>query len=111
MFVNEGWQTAESPTELKPGRWYQAAIVNRLGSTELWLNGKFAGAIKLREPMVSTTAPLTFGGVNDAGVIRQAFVGALSSARLQDRALFQGMNCKVNTRLIPKPLKSLLRRN
>lgn len=88
LYVRQrGWQTAESQTELKPGRWYQAAIVNRLGSTELWLNGQFAGAIKHREPMVSTTAPLTFGGVNDAGVIRQALVGALSSARLQCRAL------------------------
>ena len=83
----QGCLTAELPTDLEPGHWCQAAIVNRSNSTELWFNGRYVDAIQHRQPIEKTTAPLTFGGVNDAGSIRQCFMGALSSAHLYRRAL------------------------
>ena len=88
LYVCQGnWVTADCSAELKPGHWHLVGVVVRPGSAELWVNGKLAGAVPLTRPVPQTTAPLTFGGVDDNGRIRQNFVGALDEVRLFDRPL------------------------
>ncbi|MDY0169003.1 MAG: LamG-like jellyroll fold domain-containing protein [Thermoguttaceae bacterium] len=83
----DDWQTveAEEPPEL--GHWHHVGVVMRPDRAELWVNGRRAGQIALTRPIVSTGAPLTFGGVNDNGRIWQTLFGALDEARLLPKPL------------------------
>ena len=88
LYVYQGsWVTAGSSARPKPGRWHLIGVVVRSASAELWVNGKIAGEVKLPKPVPHTKAPLTFGGVDDNGRIRQNFVGALDEIRLIDKPL------------------------
>ncbi len=88
LYVHQGnWVTAESATEPKPGHWHLVGVVIRPASAELWVNGKMTGEVKLTKPIPQTKAPLTFGGVDDIGNIRQNFNGALDEIRLFDKPL------------------------
>lgn len=88
LYIHQkGWKTAEAKTALKVGRWHQIGVVVRKTSTELWLNGKLEGQVKLSHPIPKTKAPLTFGGVDDNGSIRQTFRGALDQVLLFDHPL------------------------
>jgi hypothetical protein len=91
LYVYQGsWVTADSSASPKPGHWHLIGVVVRAGSAELWVNGKMAGEVALTKPVPQTRAPLTFGGVDDNGRIRQNFVGALDEIRLFDKALDAG---------------------
>lgn len=81
------WATAEAETDIKPGHWYQVGMVVRPESAELWVNGEQAGRVKLTRPIANTKAPITFGGVDDNGRIRQNLVGALDEVRLSDKPM------------------------
>jgi hypothetical protein len=86
LYVYQGsWVTADSSAQPKPGHWHLIGVVVRPGSAELWVNGKMAGEVELAKPVPQTKAPLTFGGVDDNGRIRQNFVGALDEVRLFDK--------------------------
>lgn len=88
LYVWQGkWATADAKTTIQPGHWYQIGIVVNPKSAELWVNGKLAGQVKLTKPIPNTKAPLTFGGVDDNGRIRQNFFGAIDEVRLFDRLL------------------------
>lgn len=81
LYVHQGgWKTAHADTALRPGHWHHVGIVVRSDNAELWLNGKLAGTVELWQPIPQTKAPLTFGGVDDNGRIRQTFQGALDDA-------------------------------
>lgn len=64
------WKTVDGP-QPKPGHWIPGCVVMMQRRAELFVNGSLAGKIKLHHPVDSTVAPLTFGGVNDKGNIRQ----------------------------------------
>ena len=88
LYVHQdGWKTAHADAKLKPGHWHQVGVVIGADKAELWLNGKLMGTVELTRPIPQTKAPLTFGGVDDNGSIRQTFQGALDDVRLFHRAL------------------------
>ncbi|MDV6030519.1 MAG: cycloinulo-oligosaccharide fructanotransferase [Phycisphaera sp. RhM] len=80
------WLTVEGP-QAKPGRWHQVGLVMKRDRAELFVDGALTGTVTLEHPIRSTGAPLTFGGVNDDGQIRQTFLGALDEAQFVSRAL------------------------
>ncbi len=81
----EGWKTIEAEKKPEPGRWHQVGVVVRPGEAELWVDGKEAGTVSLARPIPRTGAPLTFGGIDDGGRIRQAFFGAIDEAHYHER--------------------------
>lgn len=85
LYVWQGrWKTVHHPTKPKPGHWHRIGVVMRPESAELWVNGSLTGTITLSHPVTTTAAPITFGGVDDGGHIRQNFTGAIDEVRLQD---------------------------
>ena len=91
LYVYQGsWATAAGSAQPKPGHWHLVGVVVRPASAELWVNGKLAGEVELTKPVPQTKAPLTFGGVDDNGRIRQNFVGALDEIRLFNKPLAAG---------------------
>lgn len=83
----DGWKTIASERKPKPGHWYQIGVVARPGKAELWVDGEKAGSLALLRSLPRTTAPLTFGGINDAGLNRQTFFGAIDEVHYVDHAL------------------------
>ncbi|WP_240928159.1 exo-alpha-sialidase [Thalassoroseus pseudoceratinae] len=83
----DGWKTTHASETLKPGHWHQVVVTIGRDRAQLWLNGKHAGSIALKRPIPQTNAPLTFGGVDDNGHIRQTFLGAIDHALLFDHQL------------------------
>lgn len=82
-----GWKTITSMKKPKAGHWYQVGVVIRPGEAELWVNGKKSGALTLSQPISRTRAPLTLGGIDDVGRIRQTFLGAIDELHYLDRPL------------------------
>lgn len=62
-----GWATITSKGPLKPGHWHLATLTVGSGKAALFLNGESQGEVKLKKPMPSTQAPITLGGIHDAG--------------------------------------------
>lgn len=83
----DGWKTIAATKKPQPGHWHQVGVVVRPGEAELWLDGEKAGSQALSQPLQRTAAKLTFGGIDDAGRIRQTFFGALDEAHHLDRPL------------------------
>ncbi|TWT94983.1 LamG-like jellyroll fold domain-containing protein [Neorhodopirellula pilleata] len=83
----DGWKTIAAEKKPQPGHWHQVGVVVRPGEAELWLDGEMAGREDLSKPLPRTAAKLTFGGIDDAGRIRQTFFGAIDEARYFDRPL------------------------
>ncbi|QEG00452.1 hypothetical protein Mal15_45220 [Stieleria maiorica] len=80
------WLTIDGP-QPEPGHWHHVGLVVHRDRAELFVDGAIAGTVKLTQPIRSTAAPLTLGGVNDDGHLRQTFLGALDDARIVSRAL------------------------
>lgn len=80
-----GWRTISGP-EPELGHWYQLGVVMKPNSAELYVNGERVGSLKLDRPVQSTDAPLTLGGVNDDGMVRQTWHGAIDEVQLHPRA-------------------------
>lgn len=88
LYTHQGrWVTAESPVAPKLGHWYQLGVVIDDKKAELWVDGKLAEKIVIKEKLASTDAPVTFGGINDNGNLRQFFSGAVDQAAIYPRAL------------------------
>ncbi|TWT51664.1 LamG-like jellyroll fold domain-containing protein [Allorhodopirellula solitaria] len=83
----DGWRTADADAAFEPGTWHQVGLVVAEEKAELYLDGQLAGTIELTQPIAQTNAPLTFGGVDDNGRIRQTLMGALDHAMLFNRSL------------------------
>ena len=81
------WVTVDCDKVPELGHWHLVAIQVRAGAAELWVNGELAGRVDLKRPLKPTATPLTFGGVNDNGHIRQNIRGALDSAQWFNRSL------------------------
>ena len=105
-----GWKTIAARAKPKPGHWYQVGVVVRPGEAELWVNGEKAGAMALTQLIPRTEAPLTFGGIDDAGNIRQTFFGAIDEVHyfnepLPAEKIAAGYQPHDATLPIPKPAK------
>lgn len=81
------WVTAQSKSPPKVGRWHLVGVVVRPDEAELWVDGKLAGNVALQRPLANTKAPLTLGGINDNGHIRQTLFAALDEVKLFNRPL------------------------
>jgi hypothetical protein len=81
------WQTIAAKEKPKPGHWYQVGVVVQPGEAQFWLDGAKAGSLALDQPIPRTNAPLTFGGIDDAGNIRQTFFGAIDEVHYVDHPL------------------------
>ena len=109
LYAHQGkWVTADCPERVRPGHWYLVGVVFRQGKAELWVNGKLAGDVPLKEAIAQTNAPLTFGGVDDNGRLRQGLVGALDDIRLFDKPLSPKQMASAftpveSTHKVPKP--------
>lgn len=82
-----GWKTIEAAKKPQPGHWHQVGVKIRPGSAELWLDGERAGSLALSRPLPRTASALSFGGINDAGRIRQTFFGAIDESHYYAHAL------------------------
>jgi len=83
----DGWQTLESRTEPTPGRWTHVAVTIDGGHGRLFVNGELEGEGELGATIADTDAPLTVGGINDGGRLRQMFYGAIDEVALFREAL------------------------
>jgi len=81
------WKTVASGVVPVPGRWYQVTVTVEAGKASLHVNGKPTGQADLGKPIPNTASPLTIGGINDGGRLRQMFFGAIDEIRLYGRAL------------------------
>ena len=81
------WTTAACTTRPLPGKWHMIGVVVRPDRAELWVNGKIAERVELANQIAPTEAPLTIGGIDDNGRIRQNFIGAIDEVRLFDKPL------------------------
>jgi len=81
------WKTVESRVIPVPGRWYHITVTVQAGQASLYLNGAQEGQAKLGTPIPNTAAPLTIGGINDGGWLRQMLFGAVDEIRLYNRVL------------------------
>ncbi len=91
LYVRQGdWQTVALESKPTPGRWILVGVTAEARRLTLWADGKRVGEVELKKPLPRTSAPLTFGGVNDNGRVWQNLFGALDDARLFDRVLAAG---------------------
>jgi hypothetical protein len=74
---HNGWQTVASGTVPRPGHWYHVAVTVDAGHGRLFVNGRLEGEGKLGPTVSRSAAPLTIGGVNDGGRLRQMWHGVL----------------------------------
>ncbi len=81
------WRTLGSETSPVPGRWYQVAVTLDGGQAGLFVNGRLEAGADLGQPLPVTEAPLTIGGVDNAGRLMQQLFGAVDEIRLYDRAV------------------------
>ncbi len=81
------WRTLGSETSPVPGHWYQVAVTLDAGQAGLYVNGQLEAQAELGRPLPVTDAPLTIGGVDNAGRLMQQLFGAVDEIRLYDRAL------------------------
>ncbi|MEP1648370.1 LamG-like jellyroll fold domain-containing protein, partial [Rhodopirellula bahusiensis] len=87
LYVRQsGWRTIDGPVP-EVGHWHQLCLVVKPDLAEFYVNGERAGSLKLEQPIRLTDAPLTLGGVQDGGTIRQTLRGAIDEVRLIPRAL------------------------
>jgi hypothetical protein len=82
----DGWVTIQSKEALQAGHWHLVTLTVSAGKAALFLNGKAAGEVALKNPIPATQAPITLGGVFDNGALRQMCYGAFDEARFESRA-------------------------
>ncbi|MEN3942923.1 LamG-like jellyroll fold domain-containing protein [Prosthecobacter sp. SYSU 5D2] len=82
-----GWKTISTQEKLKAGHWHQVTLTVHKSKALLYLNGQPVGETSLTRPLMANTAPITLGGVNDLGSLRQQFMGALDEVRYTPTAL------------------------
>ena len=82
-----GWRTISCAEPLKAGAWHRVTLAVAADKAALYLNGKLVGETTLKTPVAATEAPITLGGIWDAGGMRQAFHGALDEFSHEPRFL------------------------
>ncbi len=87
-YLSQGkWKVIASRVRPEPGRWHLATLTAGDGKAVFYVDGKVAGEATLAGAIAPTAAPITLGGVNDNGLLRQQLLGALDAARYEERAL------------------------
>lgn len=82
-----GWITITCKEPLQAGHWHLVTLTVAADKAALFLNGKPAGEVKLKQPLPATQAPVTLGGVLNDGRPWQQFQGALDDVRFELRVL------------------------
>jgi hypothetical protein len=82
-----GWSTILCDEPLVPGKWHLATLVADAKNASLYLNGKLVGEVPLGAPIANTPAPITLGGILDAGAVRQPLRGAVDEFAFLPRVL------------------------
>jgi hypothetical protein len=106
-----GWSTISCAEPLKAGSWHFAALVVHSAKATLFLNGKPVGEVTMKQPIAATEAPITLGGIWDAGNPRQTFTGAVDECSYLPRAMSaeeiaSSYRPVLTTHEIPKPVKA-----
>jgi hypothetical protein len=83
----DGWSEISCEEPLKAGHWHLATLTVDSAKVALFLNGKPVGEVKLKKPIAAMQAPITLGGILDAGRPKQMFHGALDDARFEHRVM------------------------
>ena len=87
-YLSQGkWKVITSRTKPEPGRWHQATLAVGAANAVLYVDGKPVGEATLTAPIASTPAPITLGGVNDDGMLRQQLLGSIDEAHYEERVL------------------------
>ncbi|MBA4015709.1 MAG: cycloinulo-oligosaccharide fructanotransferase [Pirellula sp.] len=87
-YLSQGkWQVIATRVKPEPGRWHQATLTVGPAKAVLYVDGKPVGEATLAQPLAPTAAPITLGGVNDDGRLRQQLLGAVDEAHYQERVL------------------------
>jgi hypothetical protein len=81
------WSTIPCNEPLVAGKWHLATLAVNAQKASLYLNGKLVGEVLLNSPIAATPAPITLGGIWDAGAVNQAFHGAVDEFSFQPEAL------------------------
>jgi hypothetical protein len=89
VYYNSGtpWERLESKTIPESGKWYQVTLTVKNKTISLYVNGKIETTKELSGLLKPTSAPLTLGGVDNAGSLMQQFYGVMDVATFFDRAL------------------------
>ncbi|MDR2441207.1 MAG: exo-alpha-sialidase [Planctomycetaceae bacterium] len=89
VYYNSGtpWERLESKTIPEPGKWYQVTLTVKNKTISLYVNGKIETTKELSGLLKPTPAPLTLGGVDNAGSLIQEFFGVIDTVTFFDRAL------------------------
>lgn len=83
----DGWTTIACPDSLEAGHWHRVTLTVDGAKAVLYLNGERQGEAALKRPIAATSAPITLGGIDDNGRLRQQFHGALDEVRIEPRAM------------------------
>lgn len=81
------WNKITCAQPLQAGHWHLATLVVTPERATLYLSSKSVGEVKLTQPIPSTKATITLGGILDPDKPRQQFTGALDEVRIEPRAL------------------------
>lgn len=107
-----GWSTILCKEPLVAGRWHLATLAADARKGSLYLNGKLVGEVPLKSPIANTPAPITLGGIWDAGAVRQSFRGAVDEFSFLPRVLSEkeiaaSYQPVVETHELPKPVAAV----
>ncbi|MCC9656179.1 LamG-like jellyroll fold domain-containing protein [Rhodopirellula halodulae] len=81
----EGWRTISGP-DARPGSWHQLIFVRNANEITFYVDGEKQGELSINA-LATTNAPVTVGGVNDNGNLRQTLVGAIDEVQLLPKSL------------------------
>ena len=106
-----GWITISDTEPLQAGHWHLATLSVSANQAVLYRDGKRIGEAALKKPVPATKAPITLGGIVDAGALKQTFSGAVDDARFEPRVLSADEIAAsykpiTTTHELPKPLVS-----
>lgn len=82
-----GWYVLISSTPLQPRQWHLATLSVSADMAVLYCDGRRIGHLPLKKPVPATKAPLTLGGMVNAGILADPFFGAVDEARFEPRVL------------------------
>ena len=87
-YLSQGkWKVIASRVRPEAGRWHQATLTVSAGKGVLYVDRKPVGEAALAAPIAPTPAPISLGGVNDNGLLRQQLLGAVDEAHYEERVL------------------------
>lgn len=106
-----GWSTISDAEPLRAGHWHLTTLSVGADKAVLYRDGKHIGEVAMEKPVPATKAPITLGGIVDAGALKQTYSGAVDEARFEPRVLSAeeiaaSYKPVTATHELPKPLVS-----